>query len=53
MSQKFNKGGYAPSSDNSTIGRQINDKFWSRAAVTEAKRQKVFSQLGMKETQPY
>ncbi len=38
---KFNKGGYQVSPDNSTIGVQINDKYWSRAAVIEAKRKKV------------
>ena len=42
MSMKFNKGGYPVSPDNSTIGRQINDKFWSRAAVIEAKKLKHF-----------
>ena len=52
MAQKFNKGGYEPSADNSTMGRQINDKFWSRAAVIEAKKVKTFSQLGDKLTQP-
>jgi len=50
--QKFNEGGYAPSPDNSTIGQQINDKFWSKAAVIEAKKVKTFSQLGDKLTQP-
>ncbi len=49
---KFNKGGYQVSPDNSTIGVQINDKYWSRAAVIEAKRKKVFSQMGDKLTQP-
>ena len=49
---KFNKGGYPTSPDNSTIGGQINDKFWSRAAVIEAKKIKTFSQLGDKLTQP-
>ena len=48
---KFNKGGYPASADNSTIGRQINDKFWSRAAVIEAKKVKTFSQMGEKLTQ--
>jgi len=52
MAQKFNKGGFDPSVDNSTIGVQINDKFWSRVAVKEAKRKHVFSQLGQKENQP-
>ena len=52
MAMKFNKGGYPVSPDNSTIGRQINDKFWSRAAVIEAKKIKTFSQLGDRLTQP-
>jgi N4-gp56 family major capsid protein len=52
MPQVFNKGGYTVSPTNSTIGVQINDKFWSRAAVTEAKKSKTFSQLGDKLTQP-
>jgi len=50
--QKFNEGGYATAPTNSSIGRQINDKFWSRTAVIEAKKTKVFSQLGNKATQP-
>ena len=46
----FNTGGYGtPTSD---IGAQINDKYWSRAAVIEAKKKKVFSQMGDKLTQP-
>ena len=49
---KFNKGGYQTSPDNSTIGKQINDKFWSRAAVIKKKKKKYFSQLGDKLTQP-
>ena len=52
MSQKFNQGGYPVGPDNSTIGQQINDKYWSRAAVIEAKRVKTFSQMGDKLTQP-
>ena len=52
MSQKFNKGGYPQAPTNSSIGRQINDKFWSKAAVMEAKKKKTFSQLGDKLTQP-
>ena len=52
MSQKFNQGGYTQGPNNSTIGRQINDKHYSRAAVIEAKRVKTFSQLGDKLTQP-
>ena len=50
--QKFNEGGYPVANDNSTIGQQINDKHWSRVAVIEAKKTKVFSQLGDKLTQP-
>ena len=50
MAMKFNSGGYTTAT--STIGKQINDKFWSRTAVIEAKRNKVFSQLGDKLTQP-
>jgi len=49
---KFNSGGYASDPTNSTIGVQFNDKFWSKAAVTEAKKVKTFSQLGDKLTQP-
>ena len=52
MAQKFNKGGYPVSPNNSTVGQQINDKFWSRAAVMEAKKKKTFSQLGDALTQP-
>lgn len=52
MAQDFNGGGYVVAADNSAIGQQINDKFWSRAAVIESKRNKVFSQLGDKLTQP-
>ena len=52
MSHKFNEGGYTVSPTNSTIGQQINDKYWSRAAVIEAKKPKTFSQLGDKLTQP-
>ena len=48
----FNEGGYAVSATNSSMGQQINDKHYSRAAVIEAKRVKVFSQLGDKLTQP-
>ena len=52
MSQIFNEGGYVEAVTNSSIGRQINDKYWSRAAVIEAKRVKTFSQMGDKLTQP-
>jgi N4-gp56 family major capsid protein len=47
MAQKFNTGGTT-----SSIGTQFNDKFWSRAAVIEAKKKKVFSQMGDRLTQP-
>lgn len=52
MSQIFNEGGYASAATNSSMGQQINDKYWSRAAVIEAKRMKTFSQMGEKVTQP-
>jgi len=52
MSQSFNSGGFTSSATNSSLGRQINDKYWSRTAVIEAKKNKVFSQLGDKLTQP-
>ena len=39
MPMKFNKGGREVSPDNSTIGIQINDQFWSRVAVKEAKKE--------------
>ncbi len=52
MAMKFNKGGRDVSPDNSTIGVQINDRFWSRAAIKEAAKKKTFSQLGDKLTQP-
>lgn len=47
---KFNEGGFNPST--SSIGPQINDKFWSKVAIKEAKKMRVFSQLGDKLTQP-
>jgi len=52
MPQMFNKGGYAVSGDNSSIGVQINDKHWSRAAVIEARKKKMWSQMGDRLTQP-
>jgi N4-gp56 family major capsid protein len=52
MPMKFNKGGREVSPDNSTIGVQLNDQFWSRVAVKEAKKEIVFSQMGGKITQP-
>ena len=48
MSQIFGTGGAAGSS----LGKQFNDKYWSRAAVIEAKKAKTFSQMGDKLTQP-
>ena len=50
MSMKFNQGGFNPAT--SSIGAQINDKFWSKVAVTEARKKRVFSQLGEKLIQP-
>ena len=50
MSMKFNNGGYNPGT--SGIGAQINDKFWSKVAVKEARKMRVFSQLGDKLVQP-
>jgi len=43
---KFNQGGTT-----SSVGPQINDKYWDRVAVTEARKKKVFSQMGKKLTQ--
>ena len=48
MAQVFGTGG----ANGSTIGKQFNDKYWSRRAIVEAKRMKVFSQLGDRLTQP-
>ena len=50
MSMKFNNGGYNPAT--SSLGAQINDKFWSKVAVKEARKKRVFSQLGDKLVQP-
>jgi len=50
MSMKFNTGGFNPST--SSIGPQINDKFWSKVAVMEARKKRFFSQLGDKLIQP-
>ena len=50
MSMKFNQGGFNPAT--SSIGAQINDKFWSKVAVMEARKKRVFSQLGEKLVQP-
>lgn len=48
MAQIFGTGGASGSS----IGKQFNDKHWSRAAVIEAKKTKTFSQMGDRLTQP-
>lgn len=48
--QKFNKGGYNP--ETSSIGVQFNDKHYSRIAVMESAKKKVFSQMGDRLTQP-
>ncbi len=48
MAQKFGTGGASGSS----LGKQFNDKYWSRAAIIEAKKKKTFSQMGEKYTQP-
>ena len=50
MSMKFNQGGFNPAT--SSYGAQINDKFWSKVAVMEARKKRVFSQLGEKLVQP-
>ena len=50
MSMKFNSGGFNPAT--SSYGAQINDKFWSKVAVMEARKKRVFSQLGEKLVQP-
>jgi len=34
------------------LGVQFNDKFWSKVAVKEARKNIVFSHLGNKEMQP-
>ena len=50
MSMKFNQGGYDPAT--SDLGAQINDKFWSKVSIKEARKKRFFSQLGDKLTQP-
>jgi len=52
MALRYNKGGRNPAPDNSTIGLQINDEFWSRAAVKYAKEKRYFTQLGDTEKLP-
>ncbi len=48
MAQIFGTGGASGSS----LGKQFNDKSWSRVAIIEAKKKKTFSQMGDKLTQP-
>ena len=50
MSMKFNQGGFNPAT--SSYGAQINDKFWSKVAIMESRKKRVFSQLGDKLVQP-
>ena len=38
---KFNQGGFNPAT--SSYGAQINDKFWSKVPVMEARKKRVFS----------
>lgn len=52
MSMKHNKGGRQPGANNSSIGVQLNDEFWSKVSIKEARRKRVFTQLGDKLTQP-
>jgi hypothetical protein len=50
---KYNKGTqYTGVTHTSSVGPQINDKFWSRAAIVEAKKQRIFTQMGDALTQP-
>jgi hypothetical protein len=50
---KFNNGGRDGSAAGaSSLGAQFNDKFWSKVAVKEARKNIVFSQLGSKLLQP-
>ena len=49
----FNSGGRDGNAANaSSIGAQINDKFWSKVAIKASRRTRVFTQLGDKLTQP-
>ena len=53
MSMKFKNGGRDGSAvDASSLGAQFNDKFWSKVAVKEARKNIVFSQMGSKLLQP-
>jgi len=48
--QKYNEGGLDPAT--SSVGAQLNDFHWSRFAVLEAAKKKVFSQMGASRKQP-
>lgn len=50
--ETFNSGGYVAGAGNSSVGVQINEKFWSKVAVKAARRYMVFSQLGDALIQP-
>ena len=59
MAQSFNQGVTTSDVDvnNAQVASQadsyqIHDKHWSRRSVIEAKKKKVFSQMGDKLTQP-
>jgi N4-gp56 family major capsid protein len=45
---KFNQGG----TTSTGIDEQYNDKFWSKGAIQEAQKKRVFTQLGDRLTQP-
>ena len=44
----FNQGKFT----STDIDEQYNDKFWSKGAIREAAKKRVFSQLGDRLTQP-
>ena len=44
----FNQGKFA----STDIDQQYNDKFWSKGAIREAMRKRIFTQLGDRLTQP-
>lgn len=50
--ETFNQGGYVVGANNSSVGVQINEKFWSKVAVKAARRYMTFSQLGDALIQP-
>jgi hypothetical protein len=50
--ETFNQGGYVQGANNSSVGVQINEKFWSKVAVKAARRYMTFSQLGDALIQP-